>query len=417
MAAQAETDVVGIELEKVHKTVAQLFEREGPFIAAIKKKQVEIMSYRQMRIGLKLRPGGKFGFFNPELGDMGRGSGSRYDKAVLSPLSTKYAVEYTTLTEWATDSDKKAVINAVQEDFADAMEEYMRYLDSMAVGAGDGVVGTVETATSQTDLTLDNTWGVKLLRYGQSIHIYNSTLTTLRTTSGSREINLHDLANRRITIDAAAAGTVVAGDKIVVDGLTATPPVGIKGVKYHHSNASTGSWLGFDRSLTPEIRANRVNGGAVALNLAGPRLAVDLAMDRVGKSKKPKMKAWTHPAQEAAYEALGFLVTQIGATGEGKGLDLYFGGTKQLAGCVMETSYNWDRKRIDFVNLDYWGRGELHPAGIYKNKKGGHEFELRGGSGGVAAGWIYYIVSAFDLFVTNPAGCSYEDNLAVPDGY
>jgi len=417
MAAQAEVDIVATELERTRNDVPVLFDREGQFYSAIEKRDVEIISNRQMRGPLEIRPGGKFRFFDPNGGDMGRGSGPKFDKFVLSPQHIAYAVEYTMLTKWVTDDKRKAVIDNFQRNFASAMKEFRRHCDAMAVGAGDGVIGTIETATSQTDYTLDNTFGAKLARFDQDLNVYDSTLATRRTTGGEVTVTLHDLANRRITVDAAPTGTVVAGDKIVVSGLSATPPVGIKGVIYHHSNASTGSWLGFDRATTPEIRANRVNGNASALTLPLPRLALNLAADRVGAENMAKFQAWMHPCQEDAYEQLGFLVTQINSTGEGKGLDLYFGGAKQMAGAPVKKSFNWHKKRIDFVNMDYWGRGELHPAGYYEAVPGQRIYELRGGSGGLAASCIFYLAASFDLFVSNPAGCSYIDNLAVTAGY
>lgn len=417
MAAQSEADVLGTELERVLPKVQTLFEREGPFYAAIEKKDVEVISARQMRGPLEIRPGGKFRFYNPDGGDMGRGSGPKFDKFVITAQHILYAVEYTTLTKWVTDDKRKAVINNIQRLLATSMREFRRHCDAMAVGAGDGVVATILTVTSQTDFTMDNSFGAKLLRFDQDINIYSSDLLTRRTTGGEKTINFHDLANKRITIDSAPAGTVVAGDKIVVSGLSATPPVGIKGVLYHHSNASTGTWLGFDRSTTPEIRANRVNANNSALALPLPRVALNLAADRLGTDNVGKFQAWMHPAQAQAYEELGFLVTQINSTGESKGLDLYFGGSMTMAGAPVKKSFNWHRQRIDFVNLDYWGRAELHPAGFYEFGPGQRMIELRGGSGGAAAGFIFYIAASFDIFVSNPAGCSYIDTLKVTDGY
>jgi len=42
---------------------------------------------------------------------------------------------------------------------------------------------------------------------------------------------------------------------------------------------------------------------------------------------------------------------------------------------------------------------------------------MRGPSGGLAAGWIFYIVASFNLFMNQPAGASYIDTLAIPSGY
>lgn len=416
MAAQAEADVVALELERVLPAVPTLFDREGKFYSAIEKRPVEIISNRQMRIPQELRPGGKSGFFDPDGGDLGRGSGSFFDKAVLSPAHIKHAVEYTALAGWVTDSNKKAVINNVQRTLAKAMLEFRRYCDTMAVGAGDGVIGTIESLTSAAGTTtavLDQTFGAKLVRFGQDFSIYSSDLLTLRA-GGEKTVTFHDIANRTIKYLDVAAN--VAGDKIVASGLSALPPVGIKGVLYHHSNASIGTWLGYDRSTTPEIRANRVNAGGSAFSLPLARLAVNKAADRVGEEETGTVQAWMHPAQVDSYEQLGQIVQMITTMGEGKGLDRYFGGQMQMAGAAVKKSFNWHRKRIDFVDMNYWGRGELHKASFYE--VGGRRlFEIRGASGGVATSTVFYITASFDLFVTNPAGCSYIDNLAIPTGY
>lgn len=418
MAAQAEADVVGTELERVMPKVNTLFEREGPFYSAIEKKDVEVISNRQMRGPLEIRPGGKFRFFNPDGGDMGRGGGAKFDKFVLSAQSILFAVEYTLLTKWVTDDKRKAVINNVQRLLATSIKDMRRNCDTMAVGAGDGVIGTVSSVTTAAGvdtIVLDDTFGAKLVRFDQDFCVYSSDLLTNRSAGGERTVTFHDLANK--TIKAAATAGIIAGDLIVASGLTATPPVGIKGVKYHHSNASTGTWLGFDRATTPEIRANRVNANSSALSLSLPRLALNLAADRVGIDGVGNFEAWMHPAQAQAYEEIGFLVTQINQTGESKGLDLYFGGSMTMAGAPVKKSFNWDHKRIDFVNKDYWGRGELQAVGFHESTPGKVQYELRGGSGGLAAAMIFYIVGSFDLFVSNPAGCSYIDVLTIPNGY
>jgi len=418
MAAQMEVDVVATEIERVSTKVETAFEREGPFYAAIEKKNVEVVSNRQMRVPLEIRPGGKFRFFNPDGGDMGRGSGPKFDKAVISPAHILFAVEYTLMTTWVTDDKKKAVINNVQRNLATSMKEMRRHCDAMAVGTGDGVVATVlsvTTAAGVDTITLDDSFGAKLLRFDQDFNVYSADLLTNRTLGGEKTVTFHDLGNKIIKANATAG--IIAGDKIVVSGLSATPPVGIHGAMYHNSNASTGTWLGFDRATTPEIRANRVNGNNAALVLPLPRLALNKAADRVGTENIGKFQAWMHPAQAAAYEELGMLVTQINQTGEGKGLDLYFGGAMTMAGAPVKKSFNWHRKRIDFINMDYWGRAELHPVGFHKNAAGKPIHELRGGSGGLAAAMIFYIVASFDLFVTNPAGGSYVDTLGIPSGY
>src|SRR6266404_1444319 len=280
--AQTETQVVALELERVHPIVPTLFDRDGTFFAALEKRPVDVVSNRQMRIPLEIRPGGNFGYFNPDGGDLGRGDAPSFDKAVITPAFIKYGVEFTTLTQWVTDDRRKAVLNNFRHLLAKSMSEFRRHCDAQCMTAGTGVIGTITTVSTaagvDTYVCTTDGFGVKLLRFGQTINVYSADLLTNRTAAGplaggGTQITFYDLVNKTIKVTAVAGA--IAGDLIVANGLSATPPVGIKGVPYHDSNASTGSWLGFDRSITPEIRANRVDGQGANLTLPSPRLAIN----------------------------------------------------------------------------------------------------------------------------------------------
>lgn len=420
MPAGAETQVVGAELERVLPKVPTLFDRDSKFYAKIEKRPVEVISARDMRIPLEIRPGGKFGHYNPDGGDMGRGDMPTYDKAIVNSVHLRHAVEFTTKTMWSTDNNRKAVINAFRRNLASAMKEFRRNVDSLCMTDGTGVLGTITTVvnaagTDTYTMTTDG-FGARLVRFGMNINVYSSDLLTNRTSGGEVAVTFHDLANKTIKVPQVVGA--IAGDLVVSSGLTATPPVSILGVKYHHSNASTGTWLGFDRATTPEIRANRVNGNTSALTLPLPRLAINKIGDRVGEEYHKRCMACMHPAQQQAYEELGFNVIRIDKAAREEGLDLYFNDNMRMAGAPLFTSYSWDRTRIDLVDLDVWGRAELHPAGFYQNPDNNQRvWEIRGTSGGIATSWIFYIVASFNLFMSNPAAASYIDALAVPAGY
>jgi hypothetical protein len=414
-----EAQVVANELERVDPKVPTLFDWDDVFYATIEKRPVEVISSRDMRVPLELRPGGNFGYYDPDGGDLGRGDGPTYEKAVLSSVHMKEGFEWTAKSEWSTDDKRKAVLNTFQRLLAKGMAEFRRQCDSQCMTAGTGVLANPSTVSVGTGTSGGDVWtipatdgyGVRLLRFGQTVGIYDSTLATKR---GETKINFYDLANRVVHTFPSIA-TAANTDKIVASGLTANP-VGLFGVPYHYSNASTGTWLGFDRSATPEIRGNRVNA-AGALALPFPRLALNKIGDRVGINQKIKCFAWMHPCQKQAYEELGQLVSVINnANQSGKPLDLYFDGNFQMAGAPVRESYSWDKTRIDFIAPEIWGRAELHPPGFYT--VGGQKlFPIRGASGGVAAATIFYIVASFNLYINNPAEASYIDALAIPSGY
>jgi hypothetical protein len=414
--AVAESQVTALELEKVIPKIRVLFESDDFFYANVKKRDVEVISSRQMRVPLELRPGGSFQYFNPDGGDLGRGGGPTWDKAVLSCVFVSENIEYTKLVQWSTDNDRKAITNAVRRLTANAIDELRRQLDSQCMQSGNGAIGTITVVSTAAGVdtytcTTDG-FGVRLMRYGQVVQVYDATLATLR---GKGTVTTWDVENNQVAVTPAIAGAI-ATDILVVDGISSPSSLpALFGVPYHHSNASTGTWLGFSRATTPEIRANRVNAASAALSLPLPRLAINKIGNRVGLKNSFKPNAWLHPCQKQAYEDIGQAVSIIQKTNKEEGLDLYF-DRMQFAGAPDKPSFNWDKTRIDFVSDEVWGRGEILPIGFYMTD-GRKIFEIRSASGGVAAADIFYMVNGMQLFVNNPAACAYIDALAVPTGY
>jgi hypothetical protein len=415
--AVAEAQVAALELERVLPKIRVLFERDDKFYSNIKKRDVEKISSRQMRVPLELRPGGSFQYFNADGGDLGRGGGPTFDKAVLTSVFVSENIEYTKLTQWSTDDERKSITNGVRRLTATALDELRRQLDSQMMQAGNGVIGTVTTDTpaggsNVITLTTDG-FGARLMRYGQTVQIFDTTLATLR---GSGVITQWDVENKTISITPQIGG-VIATDLIVTNGISSpTSLPALYGVPYHHSNASTGTWLGFSRSATPEIRSNRVNAGNAGLSLPLPRLAMNKIGNRVGIDNTFSPNAWMHPAQKQAYEEIGMLISNISKSAKEDSLNLYFGDGMTMAGAHVKASFNWDKTRIDFVTDEVWGRGEILPIGFYTTD-GRKIFEIRGPSGGVMTADIFYMVNGMQTFVNNPAATAYIDALAVPTGY
>lgn len=413
-----ENAVLAAQMEKVQPVMDQLYDVDDVFYSEIEKSEVVRISGRDMRVPMKMRPGGYFGHFNPDGGDLGRGAGPQFDKAVLNTVHLRYACEWTKKAEWETDDTRKAVINAFKTLMADAMPEFRRNSDSLCMTAGNGVLGTVSGVSSAggvDTVTLGTDgFGARLLRFGLKVNIYDATLTTQRTAAIEPEITFYDLANKQIKLSPATTG-LTAGDLIVVSGVSGANPVSLFGVPYHANNASTGTWMGFDRSTTPEIRANRVNANG-SLALPFPRLAMNKLGDRLGKNRKLKIEAWTHPAQIQAYEELGQMIMTIPKGNNEQGFNPYFGDNMQMAGVPLRTSFSWDKRRIDFIVKEFWFRAEMHKPGFY-DVDGKRIFEIRGSSGGVATSQVFYITASWNLGLGNPAAAAYIDNLTVPAGY
>jgi hypothetical protein len=71
----------------------------------------EGVSSRNMRLPLQIRAGGKAGRANMDGGDLGRGSGTMYDVAQVTPVFFRHAVKISKLVEFASNAPEKAIEN------------------------------------------------------------------------------------------------------------------------------------------------------------------------------------------------------------------------------------------------------------------------------------------------------------------
>lgn len=423
MPPQNGNSVIALELEKVRDKVPLLYERDDTFIKLLQARgDVEVVSSRLMRLPLQINPGGKAGAFDPNGGDLGRGSGSQYEVANVTPLFFKIGIEFTKLVEWATNKKEKAIENAVKKEVKNAMAQFRVFLDQILQTAGNCVIGTITSAAGNI-LTMTVPFGAALVYVGQSVQVYDSTLTVPR---GTFEVLESDPVSttQTITADALPAG-VIAGDVLVYDGVAGASPVGIFGIPYHQNSSTTGTWMNLNRAAYPtQLRTPRVNASSAALTPQMARLAYNLirkslGVDQVGGNKKAaQILAYMAVEQSAQWENLGITISQIikeSASGSANDLDLLFTGNKTMGGAPIKESIHADQTRIDFLQLSHWGRAEML-AIDFLNWGGQTNWPVYGGSGGLAAAELFYIGTGFQVWDDSPRSGAFINNLARPSG-
>src|SRR5437899_4528221 len=390
MPAQANANVIALQLEKVRDKVPLLYERDDILLTMIQQRgDVEKVSSRNMRLPLQVNPGGKAGSYNADGGDLGRGSGTAYDVAQVSPIFFRFAIEITKLVEYATTGRERAVENAAKREVAREMKQFRPLPDRLMQTPGNGVLGTI-SSVSGTTLTMAVPFGAALVYVGQTIQVYDTTLTTNR---GTANVTAADpISAQTITVDALPTGTV-AGDVIVHDGLSGAQPVSLFGVKYHQNNATTGTWLNLNRATYPvQLATPRVNAGNAALTPGNVRLAINKVRKALGINHVGKLIAYMAVEQEHAWENLGITVSQIikeGGGGRADDLDLLFSGRKTMSGVPIKSSVNADQTRVDFLDLSHWGRAVVKDIDYFE-VNGNTVFPIYGASGGIAASYIFY---------------------------
>jgi hypothetical protein len=411
------SQTIALQLEKVRDKVPLLYERDDVLLSMIQQRgDVEKVSSRSMRLPLQVNPGGKAGSYNADGGDLGRGSGTAYDVATISPIFYRFAVEITKLVEYATNAREKAVENAAKMEVANGMKQFRAFLDKLIQTAGNGVLGSIASVSTNT-FTMNVPPGAALVYVGQTVQVYDATLTTNRGTCNV--VAADPITAQTITVDAAPAGTI-ATDLIVHDGLSGAQPVSLFGIKYHQNNATTGTWLNLNRATYPvQLATPRVNAGNAALTPANVRLAINKVRKSLGINQVGKLIAYTSVEQEHAWENLGISISQIikeGPAGGANDLDLLFTGRKTMSGVPIKSSVNADQTRVDFLDLSHWGRAVMKDIDFFEI--GGQTvFPIYGTSGGLAASYIFYFDVGMQLWDDSPRSGAFIDALARPSGY
>src|SRR6476646_4012345 len=282
MPAQANANVVALQLEKVRDKVPLLYERDDILLTMIQQRgDVEKVSSRNMRLPLQVNPGGKAGSYNADGGDLGRGSGTAYDVAQVSPIFFRFAIEITKLVEYATTGRERAIENATKREVANGMKQFRAFLDKLMQTAGNGVLGTISS--------------------------FASTTWPMATPPGTANVVAADPISptQTITVDVNPGG-LTNGDVIVHDGLSGASPVSLFGIKYHQNNATTGTWLNLNRATYPQqLQTPRVNAGNAALTPSNVRLAINKVRKALGITHLSKLIAYMAVEQEHDWETLG----------------------------------------------------------------------------------------------------------------
>src|SRR5215475_2823716 len=150
MAARLNANVLALQLEKVRDKIPLLYERDDILLTMIQQRgDVEQVSTRNMRLPLQILSGGKGGAYNPDGGDLGRGGGTDYEVAQVTPQYFRFAVELSPLVKYSTNSKEKAIENAVKREVAKRQEPVRSFLGLHLPAARNGVFRSLSSAASK----------------------------------------------------------------------------------------------------------------------------------------------------------------------------------------------------------------------------------------------------------------------------
>jgi hypothetical protein len=427
MAQQSAAQVAATEYERVEDKIEVLYERGDETIQMISKATDAVpVSDRAMRVPMQVTAGGKGGYVNLDGGDYGLGSGESYDVGTLTVVPLKMSFLQTFLAQYATDSRKKAIIDATQRIVTEGLKQFRSFVDKNVNATATGSLGTIGTVTGTT-LTMNVPTGAQLVYENQTIQIYDATGTINRSAAAGMTttvLAVDPVTAQTIVVDQLPPGTV-ATDQIFSDGLAGPTPVTLFTIKYHSNNATTGVWQNLNRATYPvKLATPRVNGNSGALAPMMPELCINKIRKSLGLNEVGNLVAHLPLEQKHAWDQLSTTVQIIDRAKHDTGESVDMNPTSyknyntgNMHGVRIKIAQNADQTRVDFLDLTVFGRCELYPMGFVKFANGKNWYQSYGASGGPAASMGFVYQHVLQIFNRNPRRSGFIDSLARPSGY
>lgn len=391
-----------------------------------KRGSLEMIGERDYKVPFDVQIGGRVGTYNPDMGDMGRGSSPKGNYIVSSYFPLRLNFELSHLQVKATKNPGVSKKNTFKDTVKDAVPEFMQYRDKFFHSDGTAVIATATAHSSGTGVsvyTLDTVFRAKRLRRGQYVTVYNAALTTALSSSTLYITGLDNVAGT-VTLSGIVPGAG-ATDKICFEGVSGASPTGYKGLYYWHSTATSGTTGGINRANEPEIIVNSVDGSG-GLQPQTFLLAYHRVLDRRGEVADDLIGLASLAQHAAALNQVIAIQTIDISKGVPSSIDRlpksFRNRSFEIGGIPIWIDRHQANDRIDIFPPKTWGRTQLDDMHFYDEAvgEGGASrrfYRLIGGSGAPAAGFWFGLTVDEDFFNSNPGAAVVIYSLPLPTNY
>ncbi len=411
-------DVVSLQMEKVRSKLQELFETSDTAASLIKRgAETEKVSTRDYRIPVVIQRGGKYRKFDPDGGDMGRGSGPKAVHMVATYFPTTFAIELSNLEMYATASSEQAVKKAFAYALTNAIKEFQAYDDASFHTAGNAVFATATahtTAGGKSVYTLDDEFSTQLARLGMGCIVYLNDLSAARDAGAVRTIEKVDVAAGKVTLDATVTAAA-ATDKLVFEGVSGASPAWKNGLYLFNNSTASGNLLSLSKSDYPQIVASEQAANGALSGVHGMLLIDDLRQKRDDEYLS-KLVGLSHMKQRTAWFKVGMVISEWQRGAKDKMIDVVPNMNERqfmYAGIAHTIDKHQNRKRLDWFVPSLFGRTILKELD-WHTVEGRKLFEIRGASGGVAAGMVFYLEQLEDWYSVDPGAGGFISGLTIP---
>lgn len=414
------TDYLYAQSEVVSKTMPEFFGKFNLLSNLFAKGSVEMIGERDFRVPTVLTEAGRPGTYNPNAGAVGRGSGGTGTVQISTFFSHRYCVEMSELAISATDN--VSALKAFKRAMSKSLPEFADYMDRVFHNDGTAVLGTAIAvgtwaAGAKTVYTMDTSRGVKGLRRGNYVVVYDTTNVTPYDSGAPRKIASIDYKNRKVYLDALVTSPV-ATDKLNFEGVSGASPAGPRGLQYFNSLATSGTTYGVDRSTELEMISN---GFSLAGGVPTPQKGLQLIHEMLDRRKEmPSGLVWAIPPKQQAniyQQVLNYGVYDLAIGPVDK--DLIPGANKEFkyAGQRAYLDLHQNDDRMDLIDTGSVLRARLEPVGFWSLPGDSNQrfMPLYDSTTGSPAAAVWFALSAHeDVMGINPGNLGVFTDAGLP---
>ena len=421
MAPGLNQNAIALQIEAVRPEVPLLYQIDDTLLKLIQKKVkgLQTVSSRAYRAPVEITAGGAINQFNPDGGNLGRGSALKTDVLLINQFYFNFAVEYTALAEIATDDKEKAVENYVTRQMTRMMEQFRAGIEALlAYGDSSGTLDTVVSVSGQV-VTVNN---ANQFFDNQIVQVFTAAGVLL----GVFQVLTADAIANTLTADPSTPlpGGIGTGNILSVNGCVG-PSVAsssLAGINTLQLASNVGNYFGIQRTAYPgRLSTPFIAGNNSFITPQRARAMINLVRTAMGIESPDASKFVWHMNvdQEAAIENIGLIVSTIiqnqlkGDTSEDmlkKMPPKTFGGRPIFANIHAQPG------RIDGLPTEHWFRAEIQPLDFYE-VNGQSLFPIYGNDGGLAASFITYLWWGWNICSDNVRAGVYSTGNGIPTGY
>jgi hypothetical protein len=366
------------------------------------------------RAPMKMKGGGIYGTVNLAGGPFGQTSGPTFEQMTQTAFTQKVGFDLNASDFYYHDNPSLSTVNIGKDTIDSALKIAKRYANAafFSDGFGSGSRGLVAHATGESSgtYTFETEFGANLLVDGMAVDIFDNSLASYKTAAYQSNLPIITAINtdtNQAVLTNYSGITLSSTDYLAFPGVGANP-AWTHGLYYFNNVSTSGSVLGVSKTTYPTLVPTNFNANGAAPTVAmGYKLEVGIRQKR-GIVKK--LTGVMHPVTAAQFS---LAATTIAEFQRGASLPTFDVAANTNLTSTQPTLQQWgkthwidalaSRKRIDWWDMENFGKVVTVPIGFYKNPKDGTWFwDKRDGDGSLVAGWQFYLLWKEDYINRDP---------------